>query len=82
MTTTNEAYRKAANSPAGRQAAETAKSIGEEVSDFAGDVGRMTSKQYGTRTGSAHVALKAAVNPKCDSTVFETNLKECRATLP
>jgi ElaB/YqjD/DUF883 family membrane-anchored ribosome-binding protein len=47
MTTTNEAYRRAANSPAGRQAAETAKSIGEEVGDFAGDVGRMASKQYG-----------------------------------
>lgn len=47
MTTANEAYRRAANSPAGRQAAETAKSIGEEVGDFAGDVGRMASKQYG-----------------------------------
>ncbi len=47
MTTANEAYRRAANSPAGRQAAETAKSVGEEVSDFAGDVGRMASKQYG-----------------------------------
>ncbi len=44
---TNEAYRRAASSPAGRQAAETAKSIGEEVGDFAGDVGRMASKQYG-----------------------------------
>ena len=47
MTTANEAYRRAANSPAGRQAAETAKSVGEEVSDFAEDVGRMASKQYG-----------------------------------
>ena len=47
MTTANEAYRRAANSPAGRQAAETAKSVGEEVGDFAGDVGRMASKQYG-----------------------------------
>jgi hypothetical protein len=27
-------------------------------------------------------AVKAAVNPNCDSTVFEMNLKECRATLP
>ena len=45
--TANEAYRRAARSPAGRQAAETAKSIGEEVGDFAGDVGRMASKQYG-----------------------------------
>ena len=47
MTTANEAYKRAASSPAGRQAAETAKSIGEEVGDFAGDVGRMASKQYG-----------------------------------
>ena len=47
MTTVNEAYRRAASSPAGRQADETAKSIGEEVGDFAGDVGRMASKQYG-----------------------------------
>ena len=46
MTTANE-DRRAASSPAGRQAAETAKSIGEEVGDFAGDVGRMASKQYG-----------------------------------
>ena len=47
MTTANEAYRRAASSPAGRQAAETAKSIGEEIGDFAGDVGRTASKQYG-----------------------------------
>ena len=47
MTTANESYRRAASSPAGRQAAETAKSIGEQVGDFAGDVGRMASKQYG-----------------------------------
>ena len=47
MTTANEAYRRAASSPAGRQAAETAKSVGDEVGDFAGDVGRMASKQYG-----------------------------------
>jgi hypothetical protein len=30
----------------------------------------------------ADVAAKAAVNPNCDSTVFEINLKECGATLP
>jgi ElaB/YqjD/DUF883 family membrane-anchored ribosome-binding protein len=47
MSTSNEAFRKAANSPQARQAAETAKSIGEEIGDFAGDVGRMASKQYG-----------------------------------
>jgi ElaB/YqjD/DUF883 family membrane-anchored ribosome-binding protein len=46
MTTANQSFRQAANSPAGRQAAETAKSIGDEVSDFAGDVGRMARKQY------------------------------------
>jgi ElaB/YqjD/DUF883 family membrane-anchored ribosome-binding protein len=46
MTSANESFRQAANSPASRQAAERAKSIGEEVSDFAGDVGR-SSKQYG-----------------------------------
>ena len=45
MTSTNQSFRQAA--PTSRQAAETAKSIGEEVSDFAGDVGRMASKQYG-----------------------------------
>jgi ElaB/YqjD/DUF883 family membrane-anchored ribosome-binding protein len=47
MTTANQAYRRAASSPARRQAAESAKSIGEQVGDFAGDVGRMASKQYG-----------------------------------
>jgi ElaB/YqjD/DUF883 family membrane-anchored ribosome-binding protein len=46
MTTPNEAYKRAANSPAGRQAAETARSIGEEVSDFADDVSRKASKQF------------------------------------
>ena len=47
MTSATQTFRQAANSPVGRQATETAKSIGEEVSDFAGDVGRMASKQYG-----------------------------------
>ena len=54
MTTANQAYRQAANSPAGRQAADTvksaadtAKSIGDEVTDFAGDVSRMAGKQFG-----------------------------------
>jgi ElaB/YqjD/DUF883 family membrane-anchored ribosome-binding protein len=50
MTTANEAYRRAANSPAAREAAATAKSIGEDVgetvSDFASDVSRMAGKQY------------------------------------
>ena len=60
MTTANEAYRRAASSPAGRQAAETAKSIGEEVGDFAGDVGRMASKQYGRAQDMAVDALDDA----------------------
>jgi ElaB/YqjD/DUF883 family membrane-anchored ribosome-binding protein len=54
MNTPNQAFRQAANSPAARDArdtvksaADTAKSIGDEVSDFAGDVGRMASRQYG-----------------------------------
>ena len=47
MTSATQNFRQAANSPVGRQATETARSIGEEVSDFAGDVGRMASKQYG-----------------------------------
>jgi ElaB/YqjD/DUF883 family membrane-anchored ribosome-binding protein len=46
MTSADQSFRQDANSPAGRQASETAKTIGEEVSDFAGDVGRMASKQY------------------------------------
>ena len=46
MTSANESFRQAANSPASRQAAETAKSIGEEVRDFAGDVGRMAGNGH------------------------------------
>ena len=53
MTSANESFRQAANSPASRQSAERAKSIGEEVSDFAGDVGRMASKQYGRAQDTA-----------------------------
>ena len=59
MTTANEAYRRAASSPAGRQAAESAKSIGEQVGDFAGDV-RMASKQYGRAQDTAVDALDDA----------------------
>lgn len=54
MTSANQAYRQAANSPAGRQAAETAKSatdtvksVGEDVSDFASDVSRRAGEQLG-----------------------------------
>ena len=47
MTFVNQSFPQAANSPASHEAAETAKSMGEEVRDFAGDVGRMAGKQYG-----------------------------------
>jgi hypothetical protein len=53
MTTANEAYKRAANSPAAREAAETAKSIGDDVVDFAGDVGRIAGKQYGRARDAA-----------------------------
>jgi ElaB/YqjD/DUF883 family membrane-anchored ribosome-binding protein len=60
MTTPNQAYRQAANSPAGRQAAETvkdaretvksaaetARNIGDDVADFASDVSRKAGKQF------------------------------------
>jgi ElaB/YqjD/DUF883 family membrane-anchored ribosome-binding protein len=46
MTTPNEAFKKAANSPAGREAGETAKSIGEDVTDFAEDLSRKATKQF------------------------------------
>jgi ElaB/YqjD/DUF883 family membrane-anchored ribosome-binding protein len=72
MTTANQAYRDAANSPAGRRAAETAKSaaegarsMGEEISDAAGNVAAMVSKQYGRAQDmaveafdDAHAAMK------------------------
>jgi ElaB/YqjD/DUF883 family membrane-anchored ribosome-binding protein len=52
MASANQAYREALN-PAGRRAAETAKStaesarsMGEEIADVAGDVSAMASKQY------------------------------------
>ena len=60
MTTANQAYRQAANSPAGRQGAETAKSIGEEVGDFAGDVSRMAGKQFGRAQDMAVDAMQDA----------------------
>jgi nucleotide-binding universal stress UspA family protein len=47
MTTPNQAFRQAANSPAGREArdaaksaADTARNIGDDVSDFASDAAR------------------------------------------
>jgi ElaB/YqjD/DUF883 family membrane-anchored ribosome-binding protein len=47
MTTADQAYRRAANSPAGRAASDTARSIGEDVSDFASDMSRKAGKQFG-----------------------------------
>jgi len=45
MTTAKQAYKH--TSAASSQAAETAKSIGEEVSDFASDVSRRAGEQLG-----------------------------------
>ena len=72
MTTANQAYREAANSPAGRRAAETAKSaaesarsMGEQIAEAAGDVSDMASKQYSRAQDmaveafdDAHAAMK------------------------
>ena len=65
MTTPNEAFNKAAKSPAGRQAAETAKSVGENVTDFADDLSRKASKQFaraqdvaGDVYDTAHAAVR------------------------
>ena len=60
MTTANEAYRRAANSPAAKQTAETAKSIGEEVSDFAGDMSRKAGKQFSRAQDVATDAMQEA----------------------
>lgn len=46
MTTPQDAYRKAANSPAAREAAETARSMGEQASDFAADMSDKAGKQF------------------------------------
>ena len=46
MSNPNEAFKRAANSPVGRQAAETAKAAGEDVTDFANDLSRKASKQF------------------------------------
>ena len=60
MTTANEAYRRAANSPTAKQTAETAKSIGEEVSDFAGDMSRTAGKQFSRAQDVATDAMQEA----------------------
>ena len=38
MTNPNEPFKRAANSPAGRQAAETIQSVADDVSDFANGI--------------------------------------------
>ena len=65
MTDPNEAFKRAANSPLGRQAAETAKAVGEDVTDFAEDLSRKASKQFaraqdvaGDVYDSAHAAVR------------------------
>ena len=72
MASANQAYREAVNSPAGRRAAATAKStvesarsMGEEIADVAGDVSAMASKQYSRAQDmaveafdDAHAAMK------------------------
>jgi hypothetical protein len=60
MTTPNEAMRRAANSPAAKQATETAKSIGEDASDFAGDMSRMAGKQFNRAQDMAVDAMQEA----------------------
>ena len=65
MTNPNEAYKKAANSPAGRQAAETVRSVGDDVTDFTDDLSRKASKQFaraqdmaGDVYDNAHAAVR------------------------
>ena len=60
MTTPNEAFKRAANSPAGRRAAETAKSVGDDVTDFADDLSRKASKQYARAQDMASDAYDSA----------------------
>jgi ElaB/YqjD/DUF883 family membrane-anchored ribosome-binding protein len=60
MASANQAFRQAANSPAGREAreaaksaADTAKSIGEDVSEFASDVSRRAGREFDRARGAA-----------------------------
>jgi ElaB/YqjD/DUF883 family membrane-anchored ribosome-binding protein len=46
LTTPQDAYRKAANSPAAREAAETARSMGEQASEFAADMSDKAGRQF------------------------------------
>jgi ElaB/YqjD/DUF883 family membrane-anchored ribosome-binding protein len=54
MTTANEAFKRAANSPAGRhaaqsvdEAAEAARDLSDQIGEFASDMSRQASKQFG-----------------------------------
>ena len=58
MTAVNQAYKQ--TSAAGRQAAETAKSIGEDVSDFTSDVSRRAGEQLDRAQDIAIDALDEA----------------------
>jgi ElaB/YqjD/DUF883 family membrane-anchored ribosome-binding protein len=58
MTVANQAYKQTPT--AGRQAAETAKSIGEDVSDFASDVSRRAGEQLDRAQDMAIDALDDA----------------------
>ena len=65
MTNPNEAFKRAANSPVGRQAAETAQSLADDVTDFADDLSRKASKQFarahdmaGDVYDNAHAAVR------------------------
>ena len=65
MTNPNEAFKSAANSPAGREAAETARSVADDVTDFADDLSRKASKQFaraqdvaGDVYDNAHAAVR------------------------
>jgi ElaB/YqjD/DUF883 family membrane-anchored ribosome-binding protein len=65
MTNPNEPFKRAANSPAGRQAAETAHSVADDVTDFADDLSRKASKQFaraqdmaGDVYDNAHAAVR------------------------
>jgi ElaB/YqjD/DUF883 family membrane-anchored ribosome-binding protein len=53
MTTANEAYRRATNSPAARDAAGAAKTIGDDMVDVASEVGRFAGTQYGRARNAA-----------------------------
>ena len=65
MSNPNEAFKRATNSPAGRQAAESSKAVGEDVTDFADDLSRKASKQFaraqdmaGDVYDNAHAAVR------------------------